>query len=156
MDKAVTTIHITKVLSTSFIMDLMDEYPNLSEITCSPSIYDRISKKYIEVLEEIGIEVNKKYNWGNKSKITDDEIQVLNLAKKGLKASEISEKLKLTTNRVYYLLRKNKNNVKFDNYKRKYNHDEIRSLSKEGLTASEISEKLDVPIRSVYYILNKK
>ncbi len=155
-NKTITTIHVTKALSSSLIMDLMDEYPNLSEITCSPSVYDRTSRKYIDVLYQLGIEVNKKYNWGRKSKGNDDEAIVLDLAKKGLNAHEISEKLNMKINRVYYLLRKNKENVKFKDYDRKYDYDEIKSLSNEGLTAREISEKLDIPIRSVYYILNKK
>lgn len=59
MDEDVTTIHITQVLSSSRIMDLMDEYPNLCEITCSPSVYDRTSKNYIDALEQLDIEVKR-------------------------------------------------------------------------------------------------
>ena len=62
MDETVTTIHVTKVLTTLTIIDLFEEYPNLREITCAPSVYNRISKKYIGVLEEVGITVKKKYN----------------------------------------------------------------------------------------------
>ena len=51
---------------------------------------------------------------------------------------------------------KNKDNVKFDNYKRKYNHGEVKSLYDDGLKPREIAEKLDMPLRTVYYILNKK
>ncbi|MDO5859797.1 hypothetical protein [Methanobrevibacter sp.] len=156
MDENVTTIHITEVLSSSLIMDLMDEYPNLSEITCSPSVYDRTSKKYIDALNQLDIEVKKKYNWGAKSRTNGEEKIVLDLAKKGYTAREISEKLNIKLNRVYYLLRKNKDNVKFDDYKRKYDYSDVKSLKDEGLTAKEISENLDIPLRTVYYILNKK
>ncbi|WP_406532786.1 hypothetical protein [Methanobrevibacter sp.] len=156
MDEGVTTIHVTKVLSSVLIMDLMDEYPNLREITCAPSIYKRTSKNYIEALKELDIEVKKKYNWGAKSKSDGEEDIVLGLAKKGYKAREIAEKLDMKLNRVYYLLRKNKDNVKFDNYKRKYNHGEVKSLYEDGLKPREIAEKLDMPLRTVYYILNKK
>lgn len=154
MDENVKTIHITKALSSSMIVELIEEYPNLSEITCSPSVYNRTSKTYIDALEQLDIEVQKKYNWGAKSQTNGIEFDVLKLSNEGLKPKEIAEKLNMTLNRVYYLLRKSKAN--FDNRKRKYNHTEIKNLKDEGLSAKEISEKLDIPLRSVYYILNKK
>ena len=156
MDEDVTTIHITEALSSSLIMDLMDKYPNLSEITCAPSVYDRTPKTYIDALEQLDIEVNKKYNWGAKSQANGEEKIVLDLAKQGLNAREISEKLDMKLNRVYYLLRKNKDNVKFDDYKRKYDYSEVKALKEDGLKPKEISEKLNIPLRTVYYILNKK
>ena len=69
-------------------------------------------------------------------------------------AKQISQKLDISLNRVYYLLRKGKAN--FDNRKRKYDHSEIKRLKSEGWSAKEIADKLDMPLRSVYYILNKK
>lgn len=154
MDEDITTVHITKALSSSRIVDLIEEYPNLSEITCSPSVYERTSKTYIDALSQLDIEVVKKYNWGAKSKTNGLEFEVLKLSDAGLKPKEISEKLNISLNRVYYLLRKSK--ARFDNRKRKYDYDEIKSLKNEGLSARNISEKLDIPLRSVYYILNNK
>ena len=154
MDEDVTTVHITKALSSSMIVELIEEYPNLCEITCSPSVYQRTSKTYIDALSQLDIEVVKKYNWGAKSKTNGIEFEVLKLSNEGLKPKEISEKLNITLNRVYYLLRKSEAN--FDNRKRKYNHAEIKNLKSEGLSAKEISKKLDIPLRTVYYILNKK
>lgn len=156
MDESVTTIHVTEVLSSAIIVDLIDKYPNLCEITCSPSVYERTSKNYIDALEQLDIEVKKKYEWGAKSQSNGMEHEVLKLAKEGLTAKEISEKLDMKLNRVYYLLRKNKENIKFDDYNRKHDHSEVKSLKEDGLTAREISEKLDMPLRTVYYILNKK
>jgi len=154
MDEYKNTIHITEALSSSRIMELIDEYPNLEEITCSPSVYNRTSKTYIDALSQLDIEVTKKYNWGAKSKTDGQEFEVLNLSNEGLKPNEISEKLNITLNRVYYLLRKA--NADFDNRKRKHDHEKIKSLNEDGLSAKEISKKLDMPLRSVYYILNKK
>lgn len=154
MDEDVTTIHITKALSSSMIVELIEEFPNLSEITCSPSVYKRTSKTYIDALSQLDIEVVKKYNWGAKSKSNGAEFEVLELSNQGFKPKEIAERLGITLNRVYYLLKKSKAN--FDNRKRKNNHDEVKSLKGEGLSAKEISQKLDIPLRSVYYILNKK
>lgn len=154
MDESVRTIHITKALSSSMIMDLIDEYPNLEEITCAPSVYKRTSNKYIDALKHLKIDVNIKYKWGAKSKSNGIEFYVAKLSKEGLSAKQISQKLDISLNRVYYLLRKSKTD--FDNRKRKHDHSEIIELKQEGLTAKEISEKLDIPIRTVYYVLNKK
>ena len=154
MDEGVTTIHMTKALTSSMIVDLIDKYPNLSEITCSPSVYNRTSSKYIDALDQLDIEVKKKYNWGAKSQTGGAEVEVLKLSNQGLKPREIAQKLDITLNRVYYLLKKS--NANFDNRKRKHNHDEVKQLKEEGLSAKEIAQKLDMPLRSVYYILNKK
>lgn len=154
MGENVTTIHITKALSSSMIVGLIDEYPNLEEITCSPSVYDRTSKTYIDALSQLDIEVVKKYNWGAKSKTNGAEFEVLKLSNEGLTAREISQKLNISLNRTYYLLKKS--GTDFDNRKRKHNHAEIKKLKQDGMSAREISQKLDMPLRSVYYILNKK
>ena len=154
MDEDTTTVHITKALSSSMIVDLIDKHPNLDEITCSSSVYNRTSKTYIDALAQLDIEVNVKYNWGAKSKTNGAEFEVLKLSNEGLKPKEIAEKLDITLNRVYYLLRKGK--ASFDNRQRKHDHDDVKRLRKEGLKPKEISEKLDIPLRTVYYILNKK
>lgn len=150
----VTTVHITKALSSSMIVELIDKYPNLEEITCSPSVYKRTSRTYIDALSQLDIEVVKKYNWGAKSRSNGIEYYVQKLSNEGLTARQISQKLDISLNRVYYLLKKS--NTNFDNRKRKYNHHEIKQLKKDGLSAKEISDKLDIPLRSVYYIVNKK
>lgn len=154
MDDKVTTVHVTKPLTSIIIVDLIERYPNLAEITCAPSVYKRTSKKYLDALRQIGIEVKKRYNWGAKSQSEGAEFKVLKLYTQGLKPNEIAQKLGISLNRVYYLLRKT--NTKIDNRHRKHNHRKIKQFKSEGLSAKEIAEKLDMPIRSVYYILNKK
>jgi hypothetical protein len=108
MDENVTTIHITQALSSSMIVELIDKYPNLEEITCSPSVYKRTSKTYIDALNQLDIEVNQKYEWGAKSKSNDIEFYIQKLSNEGLTARQISQKLDISLNRVYYLLRKSK------------------------------------------------
>lgn len=154
MDDEVTTVHVTKTLTSAIIVDLIEKYPNLAEITCAPSVYKRTSKRYIEALKELDIEVKEKYNWGAKPQSEGAEFKVVKLTNQGLKPKEIARKLDISLNRVYYLL--NKSNIKFDNIPRKHNHREIKRLNSEGLSAKEIADELDIPLRSVYYILNKK
>ena len=154
MDEDVKTIHITKALTSAIIVDLIEEYPNLEIITCSPSVYNRTSSRYIEALSQLDIDVKIKYNWGAKSQTDGQEFEVLEMSREGLNAREISQKLGISLNRVYYLLRKT--HGRFDNYKRKHDHDEVKASKNEGLSVREISEKLDIPKRTVYYILNNK
>lgn len=154
MDENVTTIHITKVLSSLGIMNLLEEYPNLERITCSPSVYERTSDNYIQALNQLDIEVVKQYHWGASRQSCDYEHELLRLASEGYKAKEIAEILDISVNRVYYLLRRNKK--KLDTNTKKHDYDEITSLKESGLKPKEISEKLDIPLRTVYYILNKK
>lgn len=154
MDEDTTTIHITKTLTSSMIVELIDEYPNLEEITCSPSVFNRTSNTYIDALKKLDINVKRKYDWGAKSRSNGIEFYVLKLSNEGLTPKQISQKLEISLNRVYYLLKKA--DAQFDNRKRKYDHKEIKQLKRDGLKPKEIAEKLDIPLRSVYYILNKK
>ncbi len=156
MDKSDTTVHMTKGLSSSTIFDLIEEYPDLEKITCCPSIYNRTSKDYLDALSQLDISVSKQYHWGAKAKYSSQEKEILNLAKEGKKAKEIAGLLDIPLNRVYYLLRKNKEGVKFNSYSKKHNHSEVKSLKESGLKPKEIASRLDIPLRSVYYILNKK
>ena len=154
MDEDVTTIHITETLSSFMIINLLEEYPNLERITCAPSVYERTSKKYIDALRQLDIEVVKEYHWGASRQPCDYEEELLKLANEGYKAAEIAEMLDITVNRVYYLLRRNK--TKLDTNTKKYEYEEVKSLRESGLKPCEISEKLNIPLRSVYYILNNK
>lgn len=154
MNEVTTTVHMTKTLTSAVILDLMGKYPDLSEITCAPSVYNRTSKIYIDALRELGIEVKEKYNWGAKSQTHGAEFKVLELSDKGLKPKEIAKELDISLNRVYYLLRIC--GVKPDNRKRKHDHEEVKRLKSEGLSAKKIADELDMSLRSVYYILNKR
>ncbi|MBR0270485.1 MAG: hypothetical protein IJQ68_00595 [Methanobrevibacter sp.] len=154
MDEDVTSIHITGALSSFMIMNLLEDYPNLEKITCSPSVYNRTSNDYIQALNQLDIEVAKEYHWGASKQDCDYEQELLDLASEGYKAREIAEILNITVNRVYYLLRRNK--TKLNTNTKKYDYDEVKSLKESGLKPKEISEKLNIPVRTVYYILNKK
>ncbi|MBQ9025064.1 MAG: hypothetical protein IJ104_01605 [Methanobrevibacter sp.] len=154
MDENITTIHITEALSLSKAMDFLNNYPNLEKISCSPSVYNRTSDKYIDALSQLDVDVVKEYHWGASKQDCDYEQELLDLASEGYKAREIAEILDITVNRVYYLLRRNK--TKLNTNTKKYDYDEVKSLKESGLKPKEISEKLNIPIRTVYYILNKK
>ena len=155
-------VHISTTLSSKKIMELIDKYPNLKIVTCPNSIYDRISKKYLEALEKLGIVVKIKYNWGKPPKYTEnDRINVVNLIKKGLFPQDIAEKLNLSVQTVYYLKNKNKDEqVKLKRGKRrKYSNEireKVRKLANDGVPTKKISKTENIPLRTVYDIINEK
>ena len=156
----ITSVHVKQNLSSSKIMDLMNQYPNLKTITCPKSVFNRTPKVYIDALETLDINLKIEYKWG-KSKPSNVFLKskVLKLAKEGLSAKEIAKQLDISLSKVYYLIKSSDDDFKFNNYKRKYD-DEVRnsvfSLKKDGKSVKYISEKLDIPLRTVYYMLNNK
>jgi len=155
-------VHISTSLSSKKIMELIDKYPNLKIVTCPKSIYNRISKKYLEVLEKLGIKVEIKYNWGKSSKYEEKHrINVVNLIKKGFSPKDIGQKLDMPVQTVYYLKNKNKKDqIKLKRGKRKkYSFDtreKVRKLANDGVPKKEISENENIPLRTVYDIINEK
>lgn len=156
----ITEVHINQSLSSSKILELMDKYPSLHTITCSKSIYNRISKTYIDALSSLDIEVQiKNHKRGRKSKYDLLGSNVVKLAKSGLSAKEISKQLGISLSKVYYLIKSYDENFKFNNRKRKYDNDKkelIHKMMDGGKKPKDISDELKIPLRSVYYILNKK
>lgn len=156
------TIHISSQLSSKRIVELMDEYPNLKKITCPPSLYKRISKKYLEVLEELGITVEIKHNWGTKKKYKDEKKEeVMNLIKEGKKPSQIAEKLNLPIKTIYYLKNSNKNEkIPLKRGKKSKYSDatttKVKNLAKSGISPKKISKQEKIPLRTVYYMIKNK
>lgn len=156
------TVHISSQLSSKKIVELMDKFPNLKKITCPPSLYTRISKKYLEVLKELGITVEMKYNWGAKKKYNNEiKEEVINLIKKGQKPFEIAEKLNFPVKTIYYL--KNSGENEEIHLKRgrisKYSDatiTKIKNLAKSGISPKKISKQEKIPLRTVYYIIRNK
>ena len=153
-------VHITEPLTSEKIIELMDKYPSLRRITCSQSLYTRISPKYLKVLDSLDINVEIEYNWGRKQLYSNEDInQVLNLLDEGKSPKDVSEQLQIPLKRVYYFRSKYSTEAKNDFHKKKYDdkiRQEVNYQRNNGLTPEEISKNLNIPIRSIYYILNKK
>lgn len=155
-------IHISTALSSKKIMELIDEYPNLKIVTCPKSIYDRISKKYLEALSELGITVKIKYNWGKPARYSEkDRINVINLIKEGLLPQDIAKKLNIPVQTVYYLKNKNKDEqIKLKRgKKRKYSYEtrkRVKKLANDGVPIKKISKSENIPLRTIYDIVNEK
>ena len=152
-------IHISTQITSQKLIELMDTYHSLKRITCPQSIYNRISPTYIKALEEVGISVEVKYNWGKKKYSKNQINQVVDLFNEGKRAPEIASILEMPLSNVNYIKSKYFDRIHIKHYSRKYDDEcrlKVKSMREEGFKPKEISKELNIPVRSIYYILNKK
>ena len=148
-------IYVNKPLSFSRIMELLEEYPHLKKITIPTSLFARISPKYLQALEELGVTVVSIEKKGRPKKYSEkDTHKVHDLLKSGYSPREISENLNIPLKTIYYL----KKSPLKPGRKNKYATDtvnEVKNLYKQGVSAKDISSKLDIPLRTVYSLLKR-
>ncbi len=136
-------------------MELLEKYPDLKKITCPPSLYARISPKYLHALDELNVDVVPVAKKGRPKKYNDEIVEnVQKLVKSGHNPNEIAEKLQLSLKTVYYL----KDSPLKPGRKVKYNPQKVqkvKNLYNNGVSAQEISSKLEIPIRTVYSLLKR-
>ena len=84
-------VHISSQLTSQKIIQLMDTYPSLKRITCPKSIYDRISPDYIKALDNLGVSIEIKYNWGKRKYSMTQINQVVDLFNEGKRSDEIAD-----------------------------------------------------------------
>lgn len=152
-------VHISTQLTSQKIIQLMDTYPSLKRITCPQSIYNRISPDYIKALDNLGVSIEIKYNWGKKKYSMTQINQVVDLFNEEKRSDEIASELDMPIANVNYIKSKYFDKINVKHYKRKYDDEcrqKVKSMRESGLKPKEISKELNIPVRSIYYILNKK
>ena len=152
-------VHISTQLTSQKIIQLMDTYPSLKRITCPQSIYNRISPDYIKALDNLGVSIEIKYNWGKKKYSMTQINQVVDLFNEGKHSDEIANELDMPIANVNYIKSKYFDKINVKHYKRKYDDEcrqKVKSMKESGMKPKEISNELNIPVRSIYYILNKK
>ena len=139
-------IYINKLLSFRRIMELLDQYPDLKKITCPPSLYARISPKYLQALKELGVVVEQAKRRGRPKKYNEEEIhKIKNMLQQGKTPQEITKILNISLKTVYYL---NDYQLK-PGRKSKYDEktaEKVKNLYKNGLSAKKISEDMEIPL----------
>ena len=65
-------VHVNKPLSSKLIIEILDENPDLEEINCPLSLYERTSEVYLDALGELGITINIIESRGRPKKYDDD------------------------------------------------------------------------------------
>lgn len=149
-------IYVNQPLSSHKIMEILDKYPEIEKITCPPSLYRRISPRYLDALTQLGVEVEPVKKTGRPKKYGPEKKEELKkMFDEGYTPQEISNALNIPLKTVYYL---NKTPLKRGT-KSKYSPEtlkEVSSSSKKGVSAREISEKLNIPLRTVYDLLKRR
>ncbi len=148
-------IHVNKPLSSRLIIELLDENPDLEEIECPQSLYERTSETYLDALNELGVLITSIEDRGRPKKY-DETIRgkVNEMIEDGLNPKSIANRLHIDRKTVYYLKEKKLK----QGPKSKYSDEtkkEIVKLKERGTSVKAISETLSIPIRTVYYIIQK-
>lgn len=148
-------VYVNEQLSSRKIMEILDSNPDLEKITCPKSIYTRISKKYLEALKELGIQVEPILKRGRPKKYgSSDATKIQTLLDRGVSPNEISKQLNIPVKTVYYL----KNSRLKRGRKVKYTPEKAREVKKlyaKGIPAKIISKNLKIPLRTVYMLIKR-
>lgn len=148
-------VHVNKPLSSKLIIEILDENPDLEEINCPLSLYERTSEVYLDALGELGITINIIESRGRPKKYDDDLKDTINeMIGSGLSVKTIASRLNIDTKTVYYLKKDKLKQGPKSKYSDKTKKEIIR-LKDEGTPVTKISERLKIPIRTIYYILKK-
>lgn len=107
LNEEVTEVYVNRRPTKEILVTILERAPNVRKISCPPSLYPKVSRKVINALAQMGIElVPEGYPRGRPRKYderTVQEIQALLL--KGFSAKEISARTGIPPLRtVYYIL----------------------------------------------------
>lgn len=149
-------IHVTRPLSSKLIIELLDDNPDLEEIECPLSLYERTSETYLDALAELGISINIVEGRGRPRKYDESLKEEINeMLESGVNPKIIAKRLNISTKTVYYL---KKGKLK-PGSKSKYSDEtkrEMFRLKEDGMSVTMISEKLNIPPRTIYHILKNE
>lgn len=148
-------MHVNKPLSSSIIIEILDQNPDLETITLPESLYNRTSHTYLDALTQLEIQIQTKSVRG-RPPIYDDQLQkqIDDLIKEGMPPKIISKRLKISQKTVYHL----KTLPLKRGPESKYTQEQIEEifiLKDNGLKVKDISKKMNIPLRSVYDLIKK-
>lgn len=136
-------------------MELLDKYPDIKKIKSPKSLYARTSKKYLDALSELGIEVEPVIKRGRPKKYGANEaIEIHDMLMEGFTPKEISKKQSIPLKTVYYLKDIELKRGRKPKYS-KETENEVKKLHEEGFLANEISKKLNIPLRTIYNLIKR-
>lgn len=146
-------VHVNKPLSSKLIIEILDENPDLEEINCPLSLYERTSEIYLDALSELGININIIENRGRPKKYDDELKDKINeMISSGLSVKAISSRLNIDSKTVYYLKKDKLKQGPKSKYSDKTKN-KIVEMRNKGVPVTKISDKMNVPVRTIYYIL---
>ncbi|MCD6372973.1 MAG: DUF1699 family protein [Thermococcus sp.] len=106
LNEDVTEVYINLRPSKEILVRILERAPNVRRISCPPSLYPKVSKKVIDALSQIGIElVPESYPRGRPRKYDERTIrEVQSLLMKGVPAKEVSARTGIPLRTVYYIM----------------------------------------------------
>jgi hypothetical protein len=151
----VQEIYVSQPLTIQRIMELLELHPDLVKIKCPPSLFARISPRYLDALENLGVVVEPEKRMGRPPKYGDQEVKKIDeLLSQGKTPQEIARETGIPLKSVYPLIQK----TLTPGRPRKYGTETVQRVKKlhmSGRSARDISEQLDIPLRSVYFLIKK-
>ncbi|ASJ02961.1 DNA-binding protein [Thermococcus profundus] len=102
----VTEVYINLRPTKEIVVRILENAPNVRRISCPPSLYPKVSKKIINALAQIGVQlVPEGYPRGRPRKYKEETVRtVLNMFSSGKGPKEISRTLGIPLRTVYYLI----------------------------------------------------
>lgn len=98
-------VRISKPLTKDLAYRILSDNEDVEEIIIPKSCMRRTSKRVINVLKEMGIEINVSYKRG-RPKTSEDVIKKIHMMRKrGYSAKMISTELKVPLRTVYHILK---------------------------------------------------
>ncbi|NJE47225.1 DUF1699 domain-containing protein [Thermococcus sp. GR7] len=106
LNDEVTEVYINLRPTKEILVRILERAPNVRKISCPPSLYPKVSKKAINALAQMGIElVPEGYPRGRPRKYDERTIrEVYNLIRKGITPKEISSRMGIPLRTVYYMI----------------------------------------------------
>lgn len=148
-------IYIKKALSSQVIMELLDKYPDLKKIKIPNSLYVRTSRKYLDALLELEIEVEPVIKRGRPKKYGAKDSEIIQkMLDEGSSPKEIAEAIDIPLKTVYYLKDSKLKRGRKPKYSKEI-EDEVKKLHENGFSAKDISDKLNIPLRTVYCLIKR-
>jgi|TARA_B100001971_G_C18200990_1_gene544565 hypothetical protein len=109
LDDSTSNVHFSIRPTINILASILTAAPNVKNITCPPSLYERTPRKICVALDKIGIKFDALLlNPGRPRSHPDWKIEkVYELEEQAYSAKEISDKLKIPLTTVYYYIKKN-------------------------------------------------
>ncbi|NJD99622.1 DUF1699 domain-containing protein [Thermococcus sp. LS1] len=106
LNDEVTEVYINLRPTKEILVRILERAPNVRKISCPPSLYPKVSKKAINALAQMGIElVPEGYPRGRPRKYDERTIrEVYNLIREGITPKEISSRMGIPLRTVYYMI----------------------------------------------------
>lgn len=106
LSEDVTEVYINLRPTKEILVHILERAPNVRRISCPPSLYPKVSKKIIQALSQMGIQlVPEGYPRGRPRKYDEKTVTaVMTLIQQGVPPKEISSRMGIPLRTVYYML----------------------------------------------------